>query len=63
MTVVVIGILHQFCSTRAVVAQLRAVGLDVRDEDAARLSPFVRHHTNMDLPGGMRTLRDPDAAE
>ncbi|MFD5437297.1 hypothetical protein ACFWJ4_34745 [Kitasatospora sp. NPDC127067] len=43
-----------------------------RDEDVARLSPFVRHHVNMlgrysfqlpALPGGLRTPRDPDAAE
>ncbi|GCB52759.1 hypothetical protein SNL152K_10116 [Streptomyces sp. NL15-2K] len=27
--------------------QLRATGFDVRDEDVARLSPFVRHHINM----------------
>jgi hypothetical protein len=31
----------------AAVAQLRADGFDVRDEDVARLSPFVRHHINM----------------
>ncbi len=39
-----------------------------RDEDVARLSPFVRHHINMlgrysfqlpDLPGGLRPLSDP----
>ncbi|MFJ6462332.1 hypothetical protein ACIQM0_15030 [Streptomyces sp. NPDC091387] len=45
---------------------------DVRDEDVARLSPFVRHHASMlgrysfklpELPGGLRPLRDPDAAE
>ncbi|KUL48527.1 transposase [Streptomyces violaceusniger] len=56
----------------AAVKQLRADGFDVRDEDVARLSPFVRHHINMlgrysfqlpDLPGGLRPLRDPDAAE
>ncbi len=56
----------------AAVARLRADGFDVRDEDVARLSPFVRHHINMlgrysfrlpDLPGGMRPLRDPDAAD
>lgn len=57
------------------VRELRMDGFDVRDEDVARLSPFVRHHINMlgrysfqlpdlpDLPGGMRPLRDPDAAE
>ncbi|MEV6233617.1 Tn3 family transposase [Saccharopolyspora shandongensis] len=27
--------------------ELRAGGYEVRDEDAARLSPFVRHHVNM----------------
>ncbi|MFB7739490.1 Tn3 family transposase [Streptomyces sp. NPDC056112] len=56
----------------AAVNQLRANGFDVRDEDVARLSPFVRHHVNMlgrysfqlpELPGGLRPLRDPDAAE
>ena len=40
--------------------------------DVARLSPFVRHHINLlgrysfrlpDLSGGMRPLRDPDAAD
>ena len=54
----------------AAVTQLRADGFDVRDEDVARLSPFVRHHVNMlgrysfqlpDLPGGMRPLRDKNA--
>ncbi|MER6844117.1 hypothetical protein [Streptomyces platensis] len=48
--------------------QLRADGFDVRGEDVARLSPFVRQHINMlgcysfhlpDLPGGLRPLRDP----
>ncbi|OWA24312.1 Tn3 family transposase [Streptomyces sp. CS057] len=56
----------------AAVTQLRNDGFDVRDEDVARLSPFVRHHINMlgrysfslpDLPGGLRPLRDPDAME
>jgi hypothetical protein len=56
----------------AAVNQLRADGFDVRDEDVARLSPFVRHPINMlgrysfqlpDLPGGLRPLRDPDAAD
>jgi len=51
----------------AAVTQLCADGFEVRDEDAARLSPFVRHHVNMlgrysfqlpDLPGGLRSLRD-----
>ncbi|MFI6744025.1 Tn3 family transposase [Nonomuraea sp. NPDC050451] len=57
------------------VNQVRADGFDVRDEDVARLSPFVRHHINMlgrysfrlpdlpDLPDAMRPLRDPDAAD
>ncbi len=56
----------------AAVNQLRADGFDVRDEDVARLSPFVRHHINMhgrysfqlpDLPCGLRPLRDPDATD
>lgn len=53
----------------AAVNQLRADGFDVRDEDVARLSPFVRRHINMlgrysfKLPGGMRPLRDKDAAD
>ncbi|EGX55278.1 Tn4561 family transposase [Streptomyces zinciresistens K42] len=56
----------------AAVNQLRADGFDVRDEDVARLSPFVRQHINMlgrysfqlpDLPGGLRPLRDPDAVD
>jgi hypothetical protein len=56
----------------AAVTQLRADGFDVRDEDVARLSPFVRHHINMlgrysfqlpDLPGGLRPLCDADAAD
>ncbi|GGU64662.1 hypothetical protein GCM10010211_32150 [Streptomyces albospinus] len=56
----------------AAVKQLRMDVFDVREEDVARLSPFVRHHINMlgrysfqlpDLPGGLRPLRDPDAAE
>ncbi|WP_331761108.1 Tn3 family transposase (plasmid) [Streptomyces anulatus] len=56
----------------AAVTQLRADGFDVRDEDVARLSPFVRHHINMlgrysfqlpDLPGGLRPLRDPDVVD
>lgn len=56
----------------AAVTRLRADGFDVRDEDVARLSLFVRHHINMhgrysfqlpDLPGGLRPLRAPDAAD
>jgi TnpA family transposase len=56
----------------AALDRLRADGFDVRDQDVARLSPFVRHHVNMlgrysfllpEMPGGLRPLRDPDAAE
>jgi hypothetical protein len=56
----------------AAVVQLRADGFEVRDEDVARLSPFVRHHINVlgrysfqlpDLPGGLRPLRAPDAIQ
>ncbi|GGS39080.1 hypothetical protein Snoj_28630 [Streptomyces nojiriensis] len=56
----------------AAVTRLRADGFEVRDQDVARLSPFVRHHINMlgrysfslpDLPGGLRPLRDPDAVD
>jgi TnpA family transposase len=56
----------------AAVNQLRADGFDVRDEDVARLSPFVRHHINLlgrysfqlpELPGGLRPLRDKDATD
>jgi Tn3 transposase DDE domain len=52
----------------AAITELRAGGYEVRDEDAARLSPFVRHHINMlgrysfltpELAGGLRPLRDP----
>ena len=56
----------------AALAQLRARGYPVADDDVARLSPFLRKHINVhgtytfavpDLPGGLRTLRDPDAAQ
>jgi hypothetical protein len=56
----------------AAVTQLRADGVDVHEEDVARLSPFVRHHINMlgrysfqlpDLPGGLRPLRDKNATD
>ncbi|MFD4190516.1 Tn3 family transposase [Amycolatopsis thermoflava] len=52
----------------AAISELRAGGYEVRDEDAARLSPFVRHHINVlgrysflspELAGGLRPLRDP----
>jgi hypothetical protein len=55
----------------AALNRLRGDGFDVRDEDVARLSPFVRHHVNMlgrysfqlpELPGGLRPLRDPGGA-
>lgn len=63
---------RSFWRSATAVNQLRADGFDVRDEDVARLSPFVRQHINMlgrysfqlpDLPGGMRPLRDPDATD
>lgn len=56
----------------AAVNQLRVDGFEVRGEDMARLSPFVRHHINMlgrysfqlpDLLDGLRPLRARDAAE
>ncbi|GAA5707482.1 tn3 family transposase ISXc4 [Streptomyces avermitilis] len=31
----------------AALTQLRADGFEVRDEDVARLSPFMRHHINV----------------
>jgi hypothetical protein len=55
----------------AAVTQLRDDGFDIRDEDVARLSPFVRHINVFgrysfqlpDLPGGPRPLRDKDAID
>ncbi|MET8145767.1 Tn3 family transposase [Sphaerisporangium sp. NPDC005288] len=57
----------------AAVRQLEAQGYPVRDEDMARLSPFVHSHLGVhgtytfalpDLaPGAIRDLRDPDAGE
>ncbi|MGW2540334.1 transposase, partial [Kitasatospora sp. NPDC001574] len=56
----------------AALTRLRAEGFEVREQDVARLSPFVRHHVNMlgrysfllpEMPGGLRPLRDPDRAE
>lgn len=56
----------------AALAQLRAAGYPVADDDVARLSPFVRRHLNVhgkysfslpELAGGLRTLRDPDAPD
>lgn len=53
------------------VAQLRAEGHDIRDEDVARLSPLKHKNLNVlgrysftaSVPasGGLRPLRDPDA--
>ncbi len=57
----------------AAVRQLKAQGYPVRDEDMARLSPFVSTHLGVhgtysfvlpDLaPGAIRELRDPDATD
>ena len=56
----------------AAITELRAGGYEVRDEDAARRSPFVRHHINMlgrysfltpELAGALRPLRDPSEPE
>jgi hypothetical protein len=57
----------------AAVRQLKAQGYPVRDEDMARLSPFVHKHLGVhgaynfllpDLaPGTIRDLRDPDASD
>jgi hypothetical protein len=53
-------------------ARLHAEGYPVRDEDAVRLSPYMRRHLNVhghysfllpDLAGARRALRDPDASE
>ncbi|MEP6856062.1 MAG: Tn3 family transposase [Pedococcus sp.] len=54
----------------AALTQLRAQGYPVRDEDVARLSPYMRRHLNVhghysfllpDFAGLRRALRDPDA--
>lgn len=57
----------------AAVRQLRDQGYPVRDEDMARLSPFVSSHLDVHgaysfvLPdlasGAIRDLRDPDAGD
>jgi hypothetical protein len=57
----------------AAVRQLKAQGYPVRDEDMARLSPFVSRHLGVhgaysfllpDLaPGAIRDLRDPDTPD
>ncbi len=53
----------------AALDQLRSQGRQVRDEDIARLSPFLRHHLNVhgkysfvlpELPTGLRALRSPE---
>lgn len=53
----------------AALDKLRTKGFDVRDEDVARLSPFIRKHINMlgrysfslpEIPGGLRPLGEPD---
>ena len=57
----------------AAITQLKTQGYPEREEDAARLSPFVRKHLGVhgtysfalpDLePGTIRELRDPDAPD
>ena len=57
----------------AAVRQLRSQGYPVREDDMARLSPFVSRHLGVhgscgfllpDLaPGAIRELRDPHAPE
>jgi TnpA family transposase len=56
----------------AVLARLRADGYPVRDEDIARLSPYMRRHINVqghytfqlpDLGDARRALRDPNAPD
>ena len=57
----------------AAVRQLKAQDYPVREEDTARLSPFVRSHLGVHgtytfalpelAPGAIRDLRDPDTAE
>jgi TnpA family transposase len=56
----------------AALDRLRSLDYSVSDDDVARLSPFVRHHVNMqgkysfalpEFPGGRRALRDPDAPD
>ncbi|MGH3437397.1 MAG: Tn3 family transposase [Sciscionella sp.] len=52
--------------------QLRAQGYEVREEDVARLSPFMRQHINVHgrysfyrppACSGFRPLRDPEAPD
>ncbi|GAA3618354.1 hypothetical protein GCM10022419_124890 [Nonomuraea rosea] len=57
----------------AAARQLRAQGYPVREEDMARLSPFVSRYLGVHgaysfllpelAPGAIRSLRDPDAPD
>lgn len=56
----------------AALIRLRDDGCSVRDEDVARLSPYMRRHVNVhghysfqlpELAGRRRALRDPDGPE
>ena len=55
----------------AALDRLRADGYPLRDQDVARLSPYMRRHLNVhghysfQLPqlAGRRTLRDPDSPD
>ncbi|MEO3863256.1 Tn3 family transposase [Acrocarpospora sp. B8E8] len=57
----------------AALQQLRAQGYPVKDEDVARLSPYMRKHINVHgkysfavpelAEGAIRDLRDPDAPD
>ena len=58
----------------AALKQLRDEGVEVRDEDVARLSPLVYHHINFQgrysfalletvARGELRPLHDPDALD
>lgn len=57
----------------AAIEQPKATGYPIRDEDVARLSPFVRKHLNVHgtysfalpelAPGAIRELRDPEAPD
>ncbi|WP_222723076.1 Tn3 family transposase [Actinomadura alba] len=67
------GVLWNTVYLDAAVQQLRAQGYPLREEDMARLSPFVSKHLGVhgaysfalpDLPpGAIRELRDPNAAD
>lgn len=56
----------------AALQQLRAAGYPVRDDDAVRLHPFMRHHIGVQgdhsfllpaLGGRLRELQDPDSQD